>query len=48
MTDDCGTVLYFPTSISTALQGAGVELLTASLEADMGIQLWDAQGRAFF
>ncbi len=48
MTDDSGAILHLPTSVVMALQGAGVELLTASLEADIGIQLWDADGRAFF
>ena len=48
MTDDCSAILHLPTSLAMALQGAGVELLAASLEADMGIQLWDAEGLAFF
>lgn len=48
MTDDSGSILHLPAPVAMALQGAGVELLTASLEADVGIQLWDAEGRAFF
>jgi diguanylate cyclase (GGDEF)-like protein len=48
MTDDCDAILHLPPSVAMALQGAGLELLTASLLSDMGIQLWDAEGQALF
>jgi diguanylate cyclase (GGDEF)-like protein len=48
MIDDRDATLHLPAFVATAIQGAGVELLTASLLSDMGIQLWNAKGRAFF
>ncbi len=41
-------ILRLPATVARAINGAGVELLEAFLETGIGVQLWDAEGRALF